>query len=46
MNKKEVYRIAILNHHASAPDVGGGGRHYDIAKLFAEKAIKHIIASL
>ncbi|HOA81079.1 MAG TPA: glycosyltransferase family 4 protein [Defluviitaleaceae bacterium] len=46
MNKKEVYRIAILNHHASAPDVGGGGRHYDIAKLFAEKGHKiTIIAS-
>lgn len=31
------YNIVILNHHASAPDTGGGGRHYEIAKSLSEK---------
>ena len=46
MDKKEIYSIVILNHHASAPDVGGGGRHYGLAKLFSENGHKiTIIAS-
>lgn len=31
------HNIVILNHHANAPDVGGGGRHYEIAKCFSEQ---------
>ncbi|HHW70521.1 MAG TPA: glycosyltransferase family 4 protein [Clostridiales bacterium] len=37
MNKNEKYSIAILNHHASAPDTGGGGRHYELGKVLSEK---------
>jgi len=33
LNKK--HNIIILNHHATAPDTGGGGRHYEIAKFFS-----------
>ncbi|RXT03676.1 glycosyltransferase family 4 protein [Ammoniphilus sp. CFH 90114] len=36
MDKHQKYNIVILNHHANAPDVGGGGRHYEIAKYFSE----------
>lgn len=37
MNNEGKYSIVILNHHASAPDTGGGGRHYELAKLLSEK---------
>lgn len=29
--------ILLLNHHASAPDVGGGGRHFELAEQFSEE---------
>lgn len=31
------YNITILNHHANAPDAGGGGRHYELAKYLSEQ---------
>lgn len=31
MSHNKKYNIVLLNHHASAPDVGGGGRHYELA---------------
>lgn len=37
MNTESKHSIVILNHHASAPDTGGGGRHYELAKLLSEK---------
>lgn len=37
MTNSKKYNIVILNHHASAPDTGGGGRHYEIAKSLSEK---------
>lgn len=37
MNNEKKHSIVILNHHASAPDVGGGGRHYELAKSLSEK---------
>ncbi len=36
MNNSEKYSVVILNHHASSPDVGGGGRHYELAKHLSE----------
>lgn len=39
MNNKK-YNIVILNHHAGSPDVGGGGRHFDIAKALSEMGHK------
>ncbi|HHV26701.1 MAG TPA: glycosyltransferase family 4 protein [Tissierellia bacterium] len=46
MNNRKTYNIVILNHHASAPDVGGGGRHYELAKILSEKGHRvKIIAS-
>lgn len=36
MNSDEKYNVVILNHHASGPDVGGGGRHYELAKYLSE----------
>ena len=36
MNRKE-YNIVILNHHANAPDLDGGGRHYEVADKLAQK---------
>src|SRR5699024_6902046 len=46
MNSNKKYNIMILNHHASSPDVGGGGRHYEIGKLLSENGHKvTIIAS-
>lgn len=46
MNNKEKYNIVILNHHASTPDVGGGGRHYELAKQLSEMGHKvTVIAS-
>jgi len=29
--------ILLLNHHASAPDVGGGGRHFELAEQLSEE---------
>lgn len=40
MMKRRLYNIVILNHHASAPDVGGGGRHYELAKTLSEDGHK------
>ncbi len=37
METLKKYNIVILNHHADAPDVGGGGRHYEIAKYFSKQ---------
>lgn len=46
MNSNEKHNIVILNHHASSPDVGGGGRHYEIGKILSEAGHKvTIIAS-
>ena len=36
MAKSGKLSIVILNHHATAPDTGGGGRHYELAKYFSE----------
>lgn len=36
MGDNSKYNIVILNHHASAPDTGGGGRHYELAKYFSK----------
>jgi len=44
INFKE-YSILILNHHASAPDTGGGGRHYELGKILSEKGHKITIIS-
>jgi glycosyltransferase involved in cell wall biosynthesis len=30
------HNIIILNHHAGAPDTGGGGRHYELGKFLSE----------
>lgn len=46
MSSNEKYNIVILNHHASSPDVGGGGRHYETGKLLSENGHRvTIIAS-
>lgn len=37
MKNEKKRNIVILNHHATGPDTGGGGRHYDLAKLLSEK---------
>lgn len=37
MEGAEKCNIVILNHHASAPETGGGGRHYEIAKTLSEQ---------
>ncbi len=37
MKNLDKLTIVILNHHANAPDLGGGGRHYDVAKYLSEK---------
>lgn len=36
MNCDKKYNIVILNHHASDPEVGGGGRHYEIANFISQ----------
>lgn len=37
MNGQQISNnIVILNHHANAPDMDGGGRHYEIAKYLSE----------
>lgn len=36
MSNSKKYSIVILNHHASAPDTGGGGRHYELAKYLSK----------
>lgn len=36
INIKNEYNIIILNHHANAPDTGGGGRHYELGKKLSE----------
>lgn len=36
MDNGRKHSIVILNHHASSPETGGGGRHYDLAKSFSE----------
>ncbi|HZJ76470.1 MAG TPA: glycosyltransferase family 4 protein [Oscillospiraceae bacterium] len=36
MKNLQRRNIMILNHHASAPDLGGGGRHYELAKYLSE----------
>lgn len=33
---KSIMSIVILNHHATAPDTGGGGRHFQLAKDFSD----------
>lgn len=38
------YNIVILNHHAGSPDVGHGGRHFDIGKSLSERG--HRVAVL
>jgi len=46
MDNQKKHSILILNHHASTPDMGGGGRHYELAKMLSEKGHKvTIIAS-
>ena len=37
MSDNKKYNIVILNHHATAPDTGGGGRHYELAKYLSER---------
>lgn len=36
MDKNKKHNIVVLNHHATAPDTGGGGRHYELAKTLTE----------
>jgi hypothetical protein len=46
MNNSKYYNIIILNHHADSPDTGGGGRHYQLGKLFSQNGHKTtVIAS-
>lgn len=46
MNNNKKYNIVILNHHANTPDVGGGDRHYELAKLLSEMGYTvNVIAS-
>lgn len=46
MNNIRKYNVLILNHHASAPDVGDGGRHYELAKSLSQDGHKvSVIAS-
>lgn len=46
MNNRKKYNIVILNHHADAPDTGGGGRHYELGKIFSKNGHKvTVIAS-
>lgn len=40
---KEKYNIVILNHHAGSPDVGHGGRHFDIGKALSEMGHKVVV---
>lgn len=44
MVDKNKYNIVVVNHHSYAPDVGSGGRHYDISKLLTEQG--HRVAIL
>lgn len=37
MKNEKRYNIVVLNHHATAPDTGGGGRHYELAKSLSEQ---------
>ncbi|WP_159436111.1 glycosyltransferase family 4 protein [Anaerosalibacter sp. Marseille-P3206] len=37
------YNIVILNHHASVPEVGGGGRHYELSKELSEDGHKIMV---
>lgn len=37
MEEEITINIVLLNHHASAPDVGGGGRHFELAKSLSEQ---------
>lgn len=46
MSRSKRYRIVILNHHATAPDTGGGGRHYELGRYLSENGHKvTVIAS-
>lgn len=40
---KGKYNIVLLNHHAGSPDVGHGGRHFDIGKALSEKGHKVVV---
>jgi glycosyltransferase involved in cell wall biosynthesis len=35
LNDRRKYNIIILNHHAGAPDAGGGGRHFELARFLS-----------
>lgn len=37
MQTQKKCNVAILNHHAGAPDTGRGGRHYELGKYLSEK---------
>lgn len=37
MEYKRTESVVILNHHATAPDTGGGGRHYELAKSLSNE---------
>ena len=37
MPKNNTYNIVILNHHAGAPDKGGGGRHYELGEFLSQR---------
>lgn len=37
MEEEITINIVLLNHHASAPDAGGGGRHFELAKSLSEQ---------
>jgi len=46
VDEKRKYNIIILNHHAGAPDTGGGGRHYELARFLSEHGNKiSVVAS-
>lgn len=36
LENDKCHNIAIINHHAATPRVGGGGRHYQLGDLLSE----------
>ncbi|UCZ52951.1 glycosyltransferase family 4 protein [Bacillus shivajii] len=40
MDDYKKHNVIILNHHAHAPDTGGGGRHFDLAQSLSARGHK------